>query len=130
MAAVKLGIRRKIALILGLFLLAFFLVIVKLGIVQFIQGEDLQAKAEDLRTRDMSVAASRGTIYDRNGGKLAISITADSVAVRPSEINSLPAEEREKEADKTARTLADILDMDYQEVYDKVTSEQYYVYVQ
>ncbi len=43
MAAVKLGIRRKIALILGLFLLAFFLVIVKLGIVQFIQGEDLQA---------------------------------------------------------------------------------------
>ena len=130
MAAVKLGIRRKIALILGLFLLAFFLVIVKLGIVQFIQGEDLQAKAEDLRTRDMSVAAARGTIYDRNGGKLAISITADSVAVRPSEISSLPADEREKEADKTARTLADILDMDYQEVYDKVTSEQYYVYVQ
>ena len=69
-------------------------------------------------------------IRDSNGGKLAISITADSVAVRPSEISSLPADEREKEADKTARTLADILDMDYQEVYDKVTSEQYYVYVQ
>ena len=129
MAAVKLGIRRKIALILGLFLLAFFLVIVKLGIVQIIQGEELQARADDWRTRDVSVDAARGTIYDRNGGKLAISITADSVAVRPSEIKALPEEEQEIEADKTARTLANILDLDYQTVYDKVTSDQSYVYI-
>ena len=129
MAAVKLGIRRKIALILGLFLLAFVLVIVKLGIVQIIQGEELQARADDWRTRDVSVDAARGTIYDRNGGKLAISITADSVAVRPSEIKALPEEEQEIEADKTARTLANILDLDYQTVYDKVTSDQSYVYI-
>lgn len=130
MAAVKLGIRRKIALVLGLFLLAFFLVIVKLGVVQLIQAEDLQARADDLRTRDMTVDAARGTIFDRNGSKLAISITADSIAVRPSEINSLPDDEREREADKTARTLANILDLDYQEVYDKVTSDQSYVYIE
>lgn len=130
MAAVKLGIKRKIALVLGLLLLCFCAVVVKLVIVQFIQGEELQAKAEDMRTRDMTVAAPRGTIYDRNGSKLAISITADSVAVRPPAILMLDETEQEAKARETAQFLADALGLDYEEVYNKVTADKYYVYVQ
>jgi stage V sporulation protein D (sporulation-specific penicillin-binding protein) len=129
MAAVKLRIRRKIALILGLLFLAFLLVVGKLVVIQFVQGENLQTKAEELRTRDMSVAADRGTIYDCNGDKLAISITADSIAVRPPEIAALPKEQRQAAAEETAGFLAETLGLDYDEVYDKVTSDQYYVYI-
>ncbi|NLF80048.1 MAG: PASTA domain-containing protein [Clostridia bacterium] len=129
MAAVKLRIRRKIALILGLLFLALFLVVVKLMVIQFFQGATLQAKAEEDRTRDMSVDAARGTIYDCNGDKLALSITADSIAVRPPEITALPKAERKAAAEKTAAFLAETLELDYDDVYDKVTSDQYYVYI-
>ena len=111
MAAVKLGIRRRIALVLGLLLFAFCLVIIKLVIIQFIQSDDLQTKAAELRTRDMTVDAARGTIYDRNGSKLAISITADSIAVRPTEIKALEASQQTATAQKVAQTLADILEL-------------------
>lgn len=129
MAAVRLLIRRKITLVLGLLFLAFIAVIIKLVVIQFFQSERLQAAAEELRTRDMPVEASRGVIYDRNGEKLAFSITADSIAVRPPEITSLPAAKRKAAAEKTAAFLAQILEIDYQTVYDKVTSDQYYVYI-
>ena len=129
MAAVKLGIRRRIALVLGLLLFAFCLVIIKLVIIQFIQSDDLQTKAAELRTRDMTVDAARGTIYDRNGSKLAISITADSIAVRPTEIKALEASQQTATAQKVAQTLADILELDYDDVYKKVNSDSYYVYI-
>ena len=129
MAAVKLGIRRRIALVLGLLLFVFCLVIIKLVIIQFIQSDDLQSKAAELRTRDMTVDAARGTIYDRNGSKLAISITADSIAVRPTEIKALEASQQTATAQKVAQTLADILELDYDDVYKKVTSDSYYVYI-
>ncbi len=129
MAAVKLGIKRKIALVLSLLLLCFLAIVVKLFVVQFVQGDTLQAKAEDMRTRDMSVAAPRGVIYDSTGSKLAISITADSIAVRPPAIKRLEEADQEAAARKTSEFLAEALDMEYQEVYGKVTADQYYVYV-
>ena len=116
MAEVKNSMRRKMTLILFLTLLGFIAVVIKLFVVQFIQGEDLQRQAEELRTRDLTVSAARGTIYDCNGNKLAISITADSVAALPATV------EEGGEVESTARYLADALDLDYQTVYKKLTA--------
>ena len=77
MAEVKIKMRRRMTFVLLVALLGFFAVIVKLAGVQLIQGSELKLEAEEVRTRDLGVAASRGTIYDRNGNKLAVSITAD-----------------------------------------------------
>jgi len=116
MAEVKNSMRRKMALILLLTLLGFIAVVIKLFVVQFVQGEELQRRAEEDRTRDRIVSAARGTIYDCNGNKLAISITADSVA-------ALPATVAEGgEAESTARYLSELLGLDYETVYKRLTA--------
>lgn len=93
MAPARIKMRRKMAIVLFVTLAVFLAVIVKLAIVQFVQGSDLQEKAEELRTKDLPVAASRGTIFDRNGNKLAISITADSISASPPDVLASGQEE-------------------------------------
>jgi len=115
--------RRKITFVLILLLLAFAAVVVKLAVIQFVQGDELQQKAEELRTRDLPVSASRGDICDRNGNRLAISITADSVSASPPDvINS-------GEAEKSALFLSQVLELDYDEVLSDITSDKSFVWV-
>ncbi|MGI5892432.1 MAG: stage V sporulation protein D, partial [Bacillota bacterium] len=101
----------------------FVIVLGKLAYVQFVQGSDLQQKAEELRTRDLSVAAKRGTIFDRNGSKLAISVTADSIAANPTEVK------KANKAEDTATFLSKVLEMPYDTVYKKITSNNSFVWV-
>ncbi|MGI6361968.1 MAG: stage V sporulation protein D [Bacillota bacterium] len=123
MAPVKMKMRRKIAIVLVVILILLLAALGKLAYVQFVQGSDLQQKAEDLRTRDLSVAAKRGTIYDKTGSKLAISVTADSVAANPTEVrNSGNAEE-------TATFLSEVLELEYEDVLKKITSKSSFVWV-
>jgi len=105
-------------------LLGFFAVIVKLAGVQLIQGSELKLEAEEVRTRDLGVAASRGTIYDRNGNKLAVSITADSIAALPKVVKD------SEEAEATAKFLAEKLGLEYADVYEKLQSDSTYVWIQ
>ena len=123
MAGVKIKMRRRMTMVLICVLAGFFCVIAKLAVVQLVQGSELKQEAEEVRTRDLGVAASRGTIYDRNGNKLAVSITADSLAALP------PAVESSGAAEDTAKFLAEKLGMDYEEVYEKITSDTSYVWI-
>jgi len=123
LAAVKLFMRRKITFVLILLLIAFATVVVKLAFIQFVQGEELQIKAEELRTRDLPVSASRGDICDRNGNKLAISITADSISASPPDVvNS-------GDAEKSALFLSEKLGLDYDKVLKNITSKKSFVWV-
>ena len=47
----------------------------KLFHIQIVKGEEYQAKAISQQTRDITISAKRGTIYDRNYKALAISAT-------------------------------------------------------
>ncbi len=124
MAGGKIGMRRRMVWVLILAMLGFLAVITKLFIVQLLQSSDLQVKAEESRTRALTVSASRGTIYDQNGNKLAISITADSIAALPASVKA------SEKAEDTAKILSELLEMDYQEVYDIITGDSSYVWVQ
>ena len=117
MAAAKIKIKRKIVFVLIVLFMLFISVVVKLGYVQFVQGSELQQKAEELRTRDMPVAAERGTIYDRNGEKLAVSISADSISATPPDVI------KSEQAESTALFLSRVLEMDYDTVLKKITSK-------
>ncbi|MGM9662971.1 MAG: penicillin-binding transpeptidase domain-containing protein [Oscillospiraceae bacterium] len=70
--------------ILGL--LVFLALFAKLFDLQIFQHEELEEKALLQQTRSVTVSASRGTIYDRNGNILAISATAETVFVSPLEL--------------------------------------------
>ena len=130
MAEGKIKMRRRMTLVLILTFVGLFLVTLKLGAVQLVHGSELKQEAEEVRTRDIGVAAARGTIYDRNGNKLAVSITADSIAALPQVVRSYDqAEETAGSAALTAAFLAEQLDLDYQTVYENITSNASYVWV-
>lgn len=91
--------------------------------LQIVQGEELQQKAFNNRMRDIEVKAKRGTIYDRNGKELAISISADTVVAIPPQVrNSGRAEE-------IATKLAEILEEDYDKIYERITKRSAFEYV-
>ncbi len=105
--------RRLLALLLGIFLLLFALII-RSGYIQLVWGQELQDKALNQWTRSLDVYPQRGIIYDRNKEILAQSATADSIAVRPRQL---------ADAKDTAVKLAEILDMNADELYEKVADK-------
>lgn len=119
----RISMRRKMTVVLIGMLLVFVAIIGKLAYIQLVQGSELQLKAEENRTRERAVAAARGTIYDRNGNKLAISVTADSVTASPPDV---VASEQQQE---TAAFLARVLEMDEATVLERITSDASFVWV-
>ncbi len=81
--------------------------------VQVIWGEDLQTKAIDQWTREIPVIASRGKITDTNGVVLAGNADTYTVFVRKRAVTDMQ---------KLCKTLADVLDMQYSYVYDRLTT--------
>jgi len=110
-----LSTKRRLIFTLLLASLLVFALIVRLGIIQIVQGEGLKKQALEQWTRGVPVKAERGFILDRNGKKLAISISRDTAWCRPVDIKN-PKED--------AKIISDILQLDEEEVYRKITSKQ------
>ena len=53
---------------------AFVIVFLRLVYIQVVDGPRLAKRAEDRRTNVVTLNAKRGTIYDRNGNVLALSL--------------------------------------------------------
>ena len=105
--------KRILAVCLVLILLALTLG-VRLFIVQIINGKTLQIRATDQWTRDLSLTAPRGTIYDSTGDTLAVSYTTYNVYVRGREV---------EDAEDTAQKLATLLDLNYESTLNKVSNK-------
>ena len=107
----------KKRLVFVFFIVSFitFGLTIRLGYIQIVKGEQLKKGALEQWTKDIEVKAKRGTIYDRNGKKLALSVSSYTVWCSPADI---------EEPEKTAKTVADILDMDESKVYEKITKRQ------
>jgi len=58
----------------GLIVLFALAVLLRLGDVQFIQGEKWRAKADSLSTKEFEIEAARGNIYSNDGSLLATSV--------------------------------------------------------
>ena len=100
-----------------IFLMTVALILaIRIGYWQFVKGDFLQKQAIDQQTRDTKIISKRGTIYDRNMKPLAVSATAETVTVSPSEIMI------DKSEKDTAKYLSDILGLEYDDVYKKVTT--------
>ena len=84
---------------------------IRIGCIQFIQGEELQTLAYEQQTLDRKINPKRGTIYDKNGNELAVSSTVYTITVNPGTI---------KEKEKVAKTLSEIFELDYEKVLKKV----------
>lgn len=114
----KKKIRARIFFMMSVFCIFLVALVVRVGYWQIARGTELKKKAEAQQTRDEMIMPKRGTIYDRNMKELAVSASAYTVAVEPPSV---------EEANVTASGLAEILGIDYQEIYDKITKDVAYV---
>lgn len=123
--------KRNLILILGIVFACLLLLVIRLGWIQIVKGDTYSERAVEQQTRDTPIEAERGTIYDRNGNELAVSVTCYTIWVRPTDVKKTEekdASKREAEAqkkiEKVSKTLSESLDMDYDEVKKMVTKEQ------
>ena len=70
-----------------LFAALALVVFARLFFLQVVVAGEYSADAQDARLVSLQVDARRGTIYDRNGAVLAISVDATTVYCNPSEVN-------------------------------------------
>ena len=114
MVEMKLNGKKKMRNMLFICFTIFVCLIVRLGFIQCVQGEELKTLAYEQQTLDRSINPKRGTIYDSSGKNvLAISSTVETVTVNPGNI-----EKEDKE--KVAKKLSEIFSLDYETVLKKI----------
>jgi stage V sporulation protein D (sporulation-specific penicillin-binding protein) len=132
-------------LLMGIFGILLFIPLGwKLYQLQIVQHDELQAKATRQQTSDVTVSASRGSIYDTNGKTLAVSATVYNVILSPKDVNTISEDELkeaygndykdtmteaqidaatqelvEERIQLIANTLGDILDVDPDEIVER-----------
>ncbi|OPL07991.1 MAG: hypothetical protein AVO33_02645 [delta proteobacterium ML8_F1] len=105
---------RRLTVILFLVSLIFFALIVRMFFIQVVKAQEYQTLAAMNRTRDIPIPALRGTIFDRNGTKLAFSLKSFSIWTRPDEIIDV----------ETALDAMDqVTDLDFEEIHEKFSRE-------
>ncbi|MEH7882871.1 stage V sporulation protein D [Bacillus sp. JJ1609] len=107
-------VRKRLALVLLIGILVFFIIDVRLGYVQFMLGDFLTGKAKDSWSRNVPFEPQRGEIMDRNGVALATNISAPTVYAVPRQIED-PAMAAEK--------LAAALNMSKEKAYQHITKK-------
>ena len=114
---------RRSTVMLAIFAVALLIwlagVLVKYQIVDY---TFYQAKAISQQTMDATLYANRGTIYSRNYTAMAVSASVEMVCLAPNSID--------KEDTALCRTiakgLAEILEVDEEEVYKKTQKNSFY----
>ena len=100
---------RLVVLFVTLLLIA---VILKVFYIQVFQYQKLNSLANDLWQRNLPITPDRGLILDRNGKVLASNITTTSLYLVPNQI---------KNKEEVAKTLSEILEVPYDEMYKHVS---------
>lgn len=98
--------------------------------IMIVNGERFQNEASEQQLYDSLITAPRGDIYDCNMQLLATSSTAWTVYITPNGINAIDDEGDKELVRKTiAENLSEILEVDYDTVYENTAKRSYYVIV-
>lgn len=88
--------------------------VLRLVWIQFIKGAKYKTLAAEQQTRDSTISAKRGSIYDRNMKVLAQSASAERITINPQEIK------KAKNAGKVTKALVSVLGADRSAVKAKI----------
>jgi penicillin-binding protein 2B len=116
----------------GLFGLLFFILLFRYFTIQFtgeVGSQPLAAKAEQKYSRTGNLEAARGVIYDRNEVVISEDTTSYTlIAVLDKKMTTNPKKPNHvADPEKTARELANIIDMEESEIYSILTKDQFQV---
>ena len=106
--------RKRLLTMFFIISLAMLGLIVRLGWLQIIRGEELQSQAQKQQMRDIEITPRRGTIFDRNGKELAVSASTYAVYASPREITK---------KEETAAYLAGMLDLEQDVLLERLEDE-------
>jgi len=107
--------KRRLRNLLIMCVIICMALITRVGFIQFVQGEELQAMAYSQQTLNRKINPKRGTIYDATGKNiLAVSASVETVSVTPVNI-------KKEDKEKVALALSDIFELDYETVFKKVS---------
>lgn len=93
--------------------------------LQVVRADELRAEAEEAQLRDVRLSPKRGTIVDRNGEELAVSVDVDSVYANPRLMRREGAS-----IDEIAARLAPVLDLPLERVTARLTQDRYFVWLE
>lgn len=113
-------IRFRIILVATLLGVCFALMVGRAFQLQVLEGKQLRAKAANQYKRAFHNRSKRGTIYDRNYEKLAVSLDVTSICAYPGQIFS---------PQKTASVLARTLNLDKRSLSAKLLSGKRFVWI-
>lgn len=113
----------RIRMLVSILLLVgmFAVVISKAYRLQAVQGPQLREMAEQQYLRLTKLPPRRGTIYDKNGTPLAVSVDVDSVYANPRMIGG--------DAASVARQLGQVLDLDRWALEKQLSSRKYFAWI-
>lgn len=110
--------KRRILFFICCINLFWIVVVIRLMIVQFVEGEKWSEKAENQAYVSRRIIASRGTIYDRTKKNiLAQSSSVETVTVNPINISN-------DKKEIVAKALSELLELDYEKVLKKVKNDK------
>ena len=113
---------KKLPVFMFLAILLLGLLLVRISWIEYIDGTKYKEMAYKQRTVDRAISPTRGTIYDSTGKALATSVSVDTVSINPTAIS-------DKNKEIVARILSEIFELDYDSVYQKVTSNSAFQYI-
>lgn len=113
---------KKIKTIFIVIILIFALLIGRIGFLQFVQGNYLKELAYKQQTINQIISPKRGNIYDSTGKALAISAQVDTITINPNKIKKDSDEDTKALKEKVAKGLADVFELNYEDVLAKVNS--------
>ena len=115
---------KKFKIVFAIVILIFIALIVRVAWLQFVDGKSLKEKADRQQTINKIISPKRGNIYDKNGVALALSASVDTVTINPKKIKDSSGDSKKTELlkQKVAEGLSEIFELNYDEVYEKVNS--------
>lgn len=121
MAGLSLSIKKRLLSVLVIFSVLLLALIVRVAWIQLVNGEWYQKKAALQQNQNRTISPRRGTIFDRNGKELAISASVETISANPQIIS-----QSKQNIDAVAEQLAQILSMEKDDVYKKISKKSRY----
>jgi len=113
----------KLKWLIIIILIIFLCIIIRLGVLQIVNGSEYRLAAEENRIRILEVKAPRGIIYDRNNTILAHNIPNFILSFTPAD---LPEDNDKKE--EVITKIATILETEPNELMDTVNQQPDYLF--
>ena len=124
MNRIDMSMKKKMLIVVAVFILGFIWVLINLTKWQIIRGDELAQKALEQQTRDKTINSKRGAILDRNGNVLAASISVETLTASPVDVKK-----GDVSIEEISHQLASILELEYDDVYEKLKKDTSYVVI-